>query len=532
MLVAGACAPVSEYGIETTLAAKPLDPSLPYDPSSAEKVVAFAFDAIQDRYLNAVTVHTVAVEGLRGLASLEPTLKVAEDAGRVIVTVGDRKVAEYEAPQDQDVRGWAQLAVAAAIDSRAGSDKIHKADAEAVYQAMFEASLAKLDPFSRYASAETARENRASRNGFGGVGLRYDSSPEGLTVTEVVGDAPAGHAGLKPGDLITAIDGSSTAGMDKQVASKLLRGAIGSDVTLTVRREAGTSKVAMRRALVVPSTVAMSIERGIANVKISGFNQRTSSELAHAVRDAKAQLGPDLKGMVLDLRGNPGGLLDQAVAMADLFVARGPIVSTRGRHPNASQSYDANPGDMGEDLPLVVVVDGKSASASEILAAALQDAGRAVVIGTNSYGKGTVQTVIRLPNDGEMTLTWSRFHSPTGYALHGLGVQPTVCTVEEHSDPLALVKATYGTSAQQLAKVMAAWRHTPLEQADARKELRTGCPSTRHADSTLEPEVARILLSDHATYAKALSVDEPIAIASRPGMPNAAAPAQAESSRR
>ncbi|MBV5324033.1 MAG: S41 family peptidase, partial [Rhodospirillaceae bacterium] len=149
--------------------------------------------------------------------------------------------------------------------------------------------------------------------------------------------------------------------------------------------------------------------------------------------------GGGLQGVILDLRGNPGGLLDKAVTVVDLFVAQGPILTTKGRHPEATNAFDAHPGDMGEDLAVVVLVDGRSASAAEIVASSLQDSGRAVVIGTNSYGKGTVQTVISLPNDGEITLTWSRFHTPSGYALHGLGVLPALCTSAPGATPASIM---------------------------------------------------------------------------------------------
>ena len=176
----------------------------------------------------------------------------------------------------------------------------------------------------------------------------------------------------------------------------------------------------LRRSLIVPPTVTASTHDGVLLLRISSFNQKTSDGISTELQHAKDQI-PLLKGVVLDLRGNPGGLLDQAVAAADLFIPTGTIVQTRGRHPLSNQSYDAVEGGIGEGTPVVVLMDGKSASASEILAGALEDSGRAVVIGTNSYGKGTVQTVVHLPNDGEITLTWSRFFTPSGYALNGLG---------------------------------------------------------------------------------------------------------------
>ncbi|MCR6631064.1 MAG: S41 family peptidase [Magnetospirillum sp.] len=210
------------------------------------------------------------------------------------------------------------------------------------------------------------------------------------------------------------------------------------------------------------------------------------------------------------MRGNPGGLLDQAVGVSDLFMKDGPIVNTKGRSPLASQSYEAREGDMGEDLPVVVLVDGKSASAAEIVTAALQDAGRAVVIGTNSYGKGTVQTVIQLPNDGEMTLTWSRFHTPSGYALHGLGVLPTLCTSDETATTAGLMEGVvHAAMPAPVTANLNLWRHARLDETDLRKQLRATCPSAKHGDAKLDLDLAETLLRDQTLYRSALTLSAP-----------------------
>jgi carboxyl-terminal processing protease len=171
----------------------------------------------------------------------------------------------------------------------------------------------------------------------------------------------------------------------------------------------------VRRALVVLPTVAMSRVGDIAIFQVLSFNQSTTERLAEALAEARRQTGGRLAGIVLDLRGNPGGLLDQAVSLADLFIREGPIVSTVGRHPASHQYFAASGHSLAPEVPIAVLINGGSASSSEIVAAALQDAGRAVVIGSSSYGKGTVQTVLRLPNDGELTLTWARLVTPSGY---------------------------------------------------------------------------------------------------------------------
>jgi carboxyl-terminal processing protease len=482
----------------------------PYDVGEAEKTLAFGYDAIVERHLERVSAATIAVEGMRGLAAIDPEVNVMRLGDRVMLSASDHVVAEYPAPADDDTRGWARLTVTAALEAAGVSQKIHEADIEKIYEAVFDANLSKLDLFSRYAGAKEARDHRASRNGFGGIGLRFDMVDGEAKITEVMEDHPAAKAGVQVGDVITHIDGRAIHGDDRNDISNRMRGPVASDMVMSVRRASAAMQMAMRRSLIVPPTVTMTLGDGLAEFKITSFNQRTARSLEIQLKEARTKLGDGLKGVVLDMRGNPGGLLDQAVAVVDLFVADGPIISTKGRHPSASQNFEAHSGDIGEDLPVVVLVDGKSASAAEIVASSLQDSGRAVVVGTNSYGKGTVQTVIRLPNDGEMTLTWSRFYTPSGYALHGLGVLPTLCTADD--------KATYGGVMEGMVHAnlpapvsdnLTKWRHASLEETDLRKQLRGTCPSTKHADTHIDLEIAEHLLADRALYSRALSMSAP-----------------------
>jgi len=202
--------------------------------------------------------------------------------------------------------------------------------------------------------------------------------------------------------------------------------------------------------------------------------------------------------------------LDQSVTVADLFLDEGTIVSTRGRHPEARQYYSATRGDIAGGLPIVVLMDGESASAAEIVAAALQDGGRAVVIGTTSYGKGTVQTVVQLPNGGEITLTWSRFHSPSGYVLHGLGVPPVACTSgrARRTEPAMVerVLADVRGHADTIARRLSSWRHTAFEDTERRLRLRALCPAEHHEPDGLDEVVARRLIRDPGLYARAIGL--------------------------
>ena len=515
VVVAGACAPISHSAVGGPITAFDQQ-KLGLEPVEPEKVFSFGYGIIHERYLTAVGVASLALNGMQGFSAIDPKLAVTLKGDTVAVAEGEQPVAEYHAPAEDDADGWARLTVRAARDARAVSQPMRDADDERLYEAAFDATLGKLDPFSRYAGAKEAREHRASRNGFGGIGIRFDLTGGAVVISEVMPDAPAGRAAIQVGDRITAIDGQAVDGLGQEDLSKRLRGAIASDIILTLKRPDAPDpfQVPLKRALVVPPTVTMTVDQGIADIKVTSFNQRTASTVTQKLREAKASLGTGLKGVMLDLRGNPGGLLDQAVAVADLFMSGGKIVYTEGRHPRASQSYDASPGDLGEDVKLVVLVDGKSASASEIVAAALQDSGRAVVVGTNSFGKGTVQTVIRMPNDGEMTLTWSRFHGPSGYALHGLGVLPTICTAAEHTDPHGLLEGVRAGSDDIVRVELAEWRATTIEEADLRTKLRTNCPAAKHEAAAgiadVDADLARSLLADGALFTHALALSTPV----------------------
>lgn len=487
-------------------------PQAPYDATEAERTFAYGYTAIVERHLDRISAAAIAMEGMRGLAAIDPEIGISRLDHQVLLSASDHVAAEYPAPAEDDARGWARLTVTAALDARGLSAKMKDTDLEKVYEVVFDATLSKLDLFSRYAGAREAREHRDSRNGFGGVGIKFDVAEGESRITEVMDDSPAAAAGLKVADIITHIEGESLAHLSKDDVSRRLRGPVSSSLSLTVRRGFKPIDIALRRGLIVPPTITAHLRDGIGEVQLSSFNQQTTQALRHALEQLHEQNGGPLAGLVLDMRGNPGGLLDQAVSVSDLFMRDGTIVSTRGRSPLASQSYDAHEGDPGEDLPLVVLVDGKSASAAEIVAAALQDSGRAVVAGSNSYGKGTVQTVIQLPNDGEITLTWSRFHAPSGYALHGLGVLPTLCTAEAPANAEAeatLTNALHPAATEAVTANLGLWRHARLDERELRRQLRATCPSGRPGDSRLDLEVAERLLHDPEAYAAALALSAP-----------------------
>lgn len=499
IIVIGTCGPSQQDGWA--------HPTAAFDSELTEKTLAQGFSALAERPLDPISMPILAAEGLRGLGTLDPSISMLSKDNQLQLISADRVVAAYPEPGADDIRGWSKLAVTMTLDAARVSPSVNTADSEQVLEAVFDAALSRLDLFSRYHGAREARRLRSDRNGFGGIGITFDPDPKGARIRTVIDYSPAAHAGIKPGDLIVRIDHRSVAELDRDTVMELLRGSVASDVVLEVSSDNGPPvQRTLRRSLIVPPTVTAKLHDGILNLRISSFNQRTADSISAEVRSAHDALGPLMKGVILDLRGNPGGLLDQAVQAADFFMASGVIVQTRGRHPLSNQSYEASPGDLGETLQVAVLVDGHSASAAEILAGALEDSGRAVIIGTNTYGKGTVQTVVHMPNDGEITLTWSRFFTPSGYALHGLGVLPTLCT--------ALVDGSVSPQDQlahaaTLPHDLADWRKVRVEDAGQRGKLRDLCPAASRSDAEQDVALAEKLLSQPPLFQQALELSTP-----------------------
>jgi carboxyl-terminal processing protease len=289
--------------------------------------------------------------------------------------------------------------------------------------------LTGLDPHSNYMNAKAFRDMQVQTRGeFGGLGIEVTQESGFIKVISPIDDTPASRAGVKAGDLILALDGRTVQGLTLNEAVDKMRGPPASRITLSIKRD-GVDKpldLTMQREVIHIQVVKSRLEQGdIAYIRLTSFNEQTDSGLKHAYDQLKQQAGGKLRAVVLDLRNNPGGLLDQAVAVSDDFIGQGEIVSTRARHPEDSQRWNAK-GDEITDLPLVVMINGGSASASEIVAGALQDHHRAVLIGTRSFGKGSVQTVIPLPGNGAMRLTTARYYTPSGRSIQGLGITPDV----------------------------------------------------------------------------------------------------------
>ena len=306
---------------------------------------------------------------------------------------------------------------------------VDQVDADALVEAAISGLLTSLDPHSKYLDPDRYADSKAQNSGeFGGVGVEMAVENGLIKVLSPIEGSPAFRAGLLPGDLFTHINGEPARGVTLTQAMDRMRGSIGTPLRLTIQRGADSQpfEVTLMRELVRSPAVRWRAEGTVGYIRITGFTQQTQPGLENAMTALDAELGERLTGYILDLRDNPGGLLKQAISVVDTFLEKGEIVSTRGRNSAGERRYWATPGDMAHGKPIVLIVNGRSASASEIVAGALQDQRRAVVLGTQSFGKGSVQTITLLSNRGAMRMTTARYYTPSGRSIQALGITPDV----------------------------------------------------------------------------------------------------------
>ncbi|MBM3511843.1 MAG: S41 family peptidase [Alphaproteobacteria bacterium] len=341
------------------------------------------------------------------------------------------------AAQNSDT--YRQLNLFGDVFERIRSDFVEEVGDKDLIEAAIKGMLSALDPHSSYLNPETYKEMQVQTRGeFGGLGIEVSMENGLVKVISPIEDTPAFRAGVKPGDFITHLDGEQVLGLTLQDAVKKMRGPVNTDIVITIQR-AGVEKpfnVTLKRSVIPIKSVRGRVEGNVAYVRVAQFNEQTESGLKAAMEEAKSKLGGKMEGVVLDLRGNPGGLLEQAVAVSDAFLDQGEIVSTRGRRSQDSKRYNARKGDLAEGKPIVVLINGGSASASEIVAGALQDHNRAVVLGSKSFGKGSVQTIMPLGQYGALRLTTSRYYTPSGRSIQAKGIEPdvTVLTARDIAD--------------------------------------------------------------------------------------------------
>jgi carboxyl-terminal processing protease len=329
---------------------------------------------------------------------------------------------------DSDEETFRQLELFGDIFERVRSQYVDETEDEDLIEAAINGMLQSLDPHSSYLNENGFRDMLVQTRGeFGGLGIEVTMEQGFVRVVSPIDETPAARAGIEAGDFITHLDGETVRGLTLSEAVDKMRGRVGSDINLTIRREGRDPfDVAVTRDVVRIKSVRSHVEGKVGYVRITTFNEQTTTGLEAAMVDLKQELGDDMIGLVLDLRRNPGGLLNEAVSVSDAFLDRGEIVSQRGRSADDSQRFNAKKGDLANGLPMVVLINGGSASASEIVAGALQDHKRAVIMGTESFGKGSVQTIMPIPGHGAMRLTTAAYFTPSGRSVQKTGIMPDI----------------------------------------------------------------------------------------------------------
>jgi carboxyl-terminal processing protease len=338
---------------------------------------------------------------------------------------------------------YQMLKVFGDVMQRVRAEYVDPVDDKDLIENAINGMLTGLDPHSSYMNAKAFKDMQIQTKGeFGGLGIEVNEDKGIIKVVSPIDDTPAARAGIKPGDIITALDGKTLIGMTLNDAVDKMRGPPNSKIVLTIKRQNVDKpiEVSLVRETIHIQVVKSRMEpNDIGYVRLSQFTEQADAGIKQAVKNLRQQNGGKLRGLVLDLRNNPGGLLDQAVSVSSDFIDQGEIVSTRARHPEDSQRWDAKGDDILHGAPMVVLINGGSASASEIVSGALQDHRRAILLGTPSFGKGSVQTVIPLPGNGAMRLTTARYYTPSGRSIQALGITPDVPVQETSTE-----RATFG----------------------------------------------------------------------------------------
>lgn len=478
-------------------------------------MLAEAQALILERHLERAAPQDLALWSLRGLAAIDPRLLARAEGGQLRLLAEDRPLAaRMLAPLGVATPGPAGRAIAEALGALyetawAESPALRHAGAERVVTSGFEELFNHLDPYSRYVPPTEARAARERRVGQSGLGLRVTVRGDALLLGAVTPGGAAQQAGLRVGDRLLAVDGRPTDPRDPSGAALLLEGPPDSTVTLRLARGGRMREVTLVRQLVVPETVTARSSGGILVITVSGFSAGTEQRLTEVLVEGFAERPP--RGVVLDLRGNRGGLLGAAVAVADAFLESGAVARTEGRHPDANRSHGAGGRDLAQGRPVVVLIDGRTASAAEIAAAGLAERGRAVLVGSATTGKGLIQLVAPLPNGADLLVSWSRVLAPAGWPIQGLGVLPVLCT-SLGPEALALGLAALARGSSTMAPALTRQRaaRAPV-LASEMAALRGACPPAEGRPADLA--AARTLIDRPDSYRAA------VAAGAAPGLP-------------
>ena len=481
-----------------------------FNTNDAAQVWGAALAYIAPRSLQKLTIPQMTLWGLNGLAALDPDLDTTLQDGQLRLYGPNTLIVAVPAPASpDDAASWAAAAASIAAAAYASSPALQMAGTQGVIANFFDELFNHFDPYSRYEPPLQAAQDQLMIMGLGGTGLTLAAQGPRVVVAAVAADSPAENAGIAPGSIVVAVNGQAVWPGEADDLNAGMSGIAGSAFSLAVQdpddtdTPPATEEVTLVRGYIPPQTVfvTQNLVPGIAVLRITGFNKGTGDQFSSALAALMSQPSPPA-AIVLDLRGNRGGVLHQAVLVADSLLPGGEIAQAQGRDPDAVQNFKAEGSDLTNGARIAVLVDGQTASAAEILAAALADNGRAVVIGSETLGKGLVQTITALPDGGELFITWSRVLAPRGWPLQSLGVMPQLCTAfgatAVETQMAALVK---GQNMLAPALAQARAMRAPVGVDDV-LSLRGHCPASIGTD--LDLTAAAWVLQNPTAYQAAL----------------------------
>jgi carboxyl-terminal processing protease len=490
--------------------AEPFAAGQELDGGRIAAVTTAALSFIPPRALFETSASELALWGMQGLTALDPRLVTRlsgkPGTGRVVMDFSKRELLAFAAPAEADAAGWGRTIAAITRSAWDVSETVRRARTDGILAAIFDEMFAHFDPYTRYTPPQTAQRDRMQRGGRAGPGLDVAERNSAFVVVRLDPQGPAALAGVRLGDVLLAVDDQSLEGADIAAVHALLAGPRDSTVVLTLRRATGAGggreqTLVVARSSAPPATVFSRRLGDLLVLRIQGFADDTAARLSQELIRAMDDPHPP-RGIVLDLRGNRGGVLSSAVDAAAALIGQGVVARTDGRAPAARRILRAEGRDLAHGLPVAVLVDGDTASAAEVFAAALADDRRAVVIGTATLGKGLVQTVERMPDGGELYLTWSRILAPRGWPLQDLGVVPQVCSSLGPSALMRQLRALrQGTDTFRQGAMAAREARPPLPPARA-LALRAPCPAATSDGG--EIAAASALLADMPAYEAAL----------------------------
>ena len=446
------------------------------------------------RILEPIPARDLALWGLHGISALDPALTVELHGSRLRLASARRVVFDRLAPTVDDAAGWGHAAADIENAAYTASQAVRTAGTQGLIQGFFDEMFNHLDPYSRYEPAAPAEAERTKLSVDAGAGLGLTVRDHAVVVGDLVPDGPGQQAGVHVGDRILAVDGHHPRAGQIDRVRAWLSGPEGTVVRLRVLGLDGVAQTTpLTLAYIPPETVSSERAGTLLLIRITSFTSNTAERLSEAI-EAGLAAKPPPAAVAIDLRGNRGGLLRQAITSVALLADHGIIASTAGRNPAASRDWRIDGGDLTHGLPVIVLVDGRTASAAEIMAAALADLSRGVVIGSATLGKGLVQEITRLPDGGELYVTWSRVLAPKGWPIQSLGVMPQICTSngqDQTNQALADLAAGKQPAVAALAASRAARAPLPVARA---LDIRSACPAAEGADTDV---AAAHFLADH-----------------------------------